>query len=101
VCTPYVNLRFRKPGTVNRECLQVDSMEAMATVLEQGSLMRATAATGMNKKSSRSHAIFTITLEQRRPVGCLEAKQGPAEPLWGELSATTMALTVTTCHEAA
>ena len=43
-------------------------MEAMATVLEQGSLMRATAATGMNKKSSRSHAIFTITLEQRRPA---------------------------------
>ena len=46
-------------------------MEAMATVLEQGSLMRATAATGMNKKSSRSHAIFTITLEQRRQARCL------------------------------
>ena len=27
------------------------------------------AATGMNKQSSRSHAIFTITLEQRRLVG--------------------------------
>ena len=32
----------------------------------QGSLLRATASTGMNKRSSRSHAIFTITLEQRR-----------------------------------
>ena len=45
------------------------SLEAMAAVLEQGSLLRATAATGMNKRSSRSHAIFTITLEQRRQVG--------------------------------
>ncbi len=35
---------------------------------EQGSLLRATAATGMNKRSSRSHAIFTITLEQRRSL---------------------------------
>ena len=34
----------------------------------QGSLLRATAATGMNKRSSRSHAIFTITLEQRRTL---------------------------------
>ena len=34
----------------------------------QGSLMRATAATGMNRHSSRSHAVFTITLEQRRQV---------------------------------
>jgi len=39
----------------------------------QGSLLRATAATGMNKRSSRSHAIFTITLEQRR---CLPAPSG-------------------------
>ena len=32
----------------------------------QGTRARATAATGMNQRSSRSHAIFTITLEQRR-----------------------------------
>ena len=31
----------------------------------QGTRARATAATGMNQRSSRSHAIFTITLEQR------------------------------------
>ena len=35
-------------------------------MLEQGLLMRATAATGMNRHSSRSHAVFTIALEQRR-----------------------------------
>ncbi len=35
----------------------------------QGTRARATAATGMNQRSSRSHAIFTITLEQRRKLG--------------------------------
>ncbi|XWS14738.1 hypothetical protein CRYUN_Cryun35bG0034200 [Craigia yunnanensis] len=36
----------------------------MAACLEQGSLGRATGSTNMNNQSSRSHAIFTITLEQ-------------------------------------
>ena len=45
---------------------EVHSREELLALLEQGSLLRATAATGMNKRSSRSHAIFTITLEQRR-----------------------------------
>ena len=48
---------------------EVASYTEMAEVLEKGTLFRATAATNMNAKSSRSHAIFTITLEQRkRPV---------------------------------
>lgn len=45
---------------------EVTCAEEMAAVLEQGTLCRATAATAMNHRSSRSHAIFTITLEQRR-----------------------------------
>ena len=47
---------------------EVESQGEMADILAQGSMLRATAATGMNKHSSRSHAIFTITLEQRREV---------------------------------
>ena len=47
---------------------EVNSKADMAATLEQGSLLRATASTGMNKRSSRSHAIFTITVEQRRQV---------------------------------
>ena len=35
--------------------------------LHRGSLSRSTASTNMNQTSSRSHAIFTITLETRRP----------------------------------
>lgn len=44
----------------------VKSLEEMAACLEQGSLCRATGSTNMNSQSSRSHAIFTITVEQRR-----------------------------------
>ncbi|KAL2652560.1 hypothetical protein R1flu_020688 [Riccia fluitans] len=44
----------------------VASQSEMAICLEQGSLCRATGSTNMNTRSSRSHAIFTITLEQRR-----------------------------------
>ena len=50
-------------GAVERE---VRSREEMCAALEQGSLCRAVGATNMNNRSSRSHAIFTITLEQRR-----------------------------------
>lgn len=46
--------------------IDVGSLEEMAACLEQGSLCRATASTNMNSRSSRSHAIFTITLEQKR-----------------------------------
>lgn len=42
----------------------VTTLKEMATYLEQGSLNRATGSTNMNNQSSRSHAIFTITLEQ-------------------------------------
>ena len=38
----------------------------MAAVLEMGTLLRSTASTSMNSRSSRSHAIYTITVEQRR-----------------------------------
>ncbi len=37
--------------------------------LEDGSLARATGSTMMNTHSSRSHAIFTLFLEQHLPIG--------------------------------
>ena len=54
---------------------EVPSKEEMAAILEQGTLLRATATTGMNKRSSRSHAIFTITVEQRRQLPAVQARQ--------------------------
>ncbi|XP_050291792.1 kinesin-like protein KIN-4A isoform X1 [Quercus robur] len=48
--------------------IAVSTLQEMATCLEQGSLSRATGSTNMNNQSSRSHAIFTITLEQMRKI---------------------------------
>ncbi|GAV81343.1 Kinesin domain-containing protein [Cephalotus follicularis] len=48
--------------------VSVNSLKEMAGCLEQGSLSRATGSTNMNNQSSRSHAIFTITLEQMRKL---------------------------------
>ncbi|KAH6816991.1 P-loop containing nucleoside triphosphate hydrolases superfamily protein [Perilla frutescens var. frutescens] len=45
---------------------EVRTKEEMASYLLQGSLCRATGSTKMNSQSSRSHAIFTISMEQRR-----------------------------------
>ncbi|KAL1546933.1 Kinesin-like protein KIN-4A [Salvia divinorum] len=46
----------------------VKTLKEMADCLEQGSLSRATGSTNMNNQSSRSHAIFTITVEQMRKL---------------------------------
>ena len=45
----------------------------------QGSRCRATASTGMNQRSSRSHAIFTITVEQRRAATIIEPEQAEGD----------------------
>eukprot|EP00899_Mesostigma_viride_P025575 jgi/Mesvir1/6201/Mv00884-RA.2 len=46
--------------------IEVACLGEMIECLRQGSLCRQTSATSMNAHSSRSHAIFSITLEQRR-----------------------------------
>lgn len=45
---------------------EVRTKEEMASYLSRGSLSRATGSTNMNSQSSRSHAIFTITIEQKK-----------------------------------
>nr|POE49803.1 kinesin-like protein kin-4c [Quercus suber] len=45
---------------------EVRTKEEMATYLSRGSHSRATGSTNMNSQSSRSHAIFTITMEQKK-----------------------------------
>ncbi|KAJ7958917.1 Kinesin-like protein [Quillaja saponaria] len=50
---------------------EVRTKEEMASYLSRGSLSRATGSTNMNSQSSRSHAIFTITMEQKKSPHCL------------------------------
>ncbi|KAL1310182.1 kinesin-like protein KIN-4C isoform X1 [Arachis ipaensis] len=53
---------------------EVKTKEEMASYLSSGSLSRATGSTNMNSQSSRSHAIFTITMEQKKGDDILCAK---------------------------
>ncbi|KAI9304000.1 hypothetical protein BJ944DRAFT_182465 [Cunninghamella echinulata] len=46
----------------------VNNAEDVLHYLEQGTQSRATGATDMNEKSSRSHAIFSVTLQQEKPI---------------------------------
>ncbi|KAG5612774.1 hypothetical protein H5410_024055 [Solanum commersonii] len=50
---------------------EVRTKEEMACFLLRGSVARATGSTKMNSQSSRSHAIFTISLEQKKLSNCL------------------------------
>ncbi|TYH72038.1 hypothetical protein ES332_D05G226100v1 [Gossypium tomentosum] len=55
----------------------VSTLKEMAACLEQGSLSRATGSTNMNNQSSRSHAIFTITLEQMHKLNPVSGDGSP------------------------
>ena len=62
-----INIREEKNGSISVYGLKeekVDNAEELATCLDRGSNMRTTASTLMNNNSSRSHAIFTISIEQ-------------------------------------
>jgi kinesin family protein 4/21/27 len=86
---PSVTVREAQGGGV---CLagakeqEVTTYHQMAEVLEQGSLARHTASTNMNSQSSRSHAIFTITLEQRKKAGSKQSSAKPKEASEDEVS---------------
>jgi len=53
------------PSVQNCSERTVDNLETMQQCLEEGSSSRVTAATKMNEQSSRSHAIFTVHIEQQ------------------------------------
>lgn len=57
------NALFQIVGLTER---QVVSASEMVGCLELGNSARTVGSTAMNAASSRSHAIFTVTLEQRK-----------------------------------
>lgn len=61
-----ITIREEKNGNISVFGLReekVNSYEELAACLDKGSNFRSTASTLMNNCSSRSHAIFTITIE--------------------------------------
>ncbi|CAH2064513.1 unnamed protein product [Thlaspi arvense] len=62
----------------------IATKEEMASCLEQGSLTRATGSTNMNDQSSRSHAIFTITLEQMHKISPISVVKDTVDEDMGE-----------------
>ena len=64
-----ISVREEKSGNIAVYGLQEDKVattEEMVSCLNRGSNFRSTSSTLMNNASSRSHAIFTITIEQHR-----------------------------------
>jgi hypothetical protein len=62
-----ISIREEKNGSISVYGLReekVSCYEELASCLDRGSNFRSTASTLMNNSSSRSHAIFTITIEQ-------------------------------------
>jgi hypothetical protein len=61
-----INIREEKNGMISVYGLRderVENAAELAHCLDKGSNCRTTASTLMNNTSSRSHAIFTITIE--------------------------------------
>lgn len=63
---------------------EVPSAHHLMQSLERGSLARTTASTMMNAHSSRSHAIFTVIMEQNLPEGGEDADTGAGAGDGGE-----------------
>ncbi|EIE26625.1 kinesin-domain-containing protein [Coccomyxa subellipsoidea C-169] len=61
----------------NVQEIEVRSVAEAARLLEAGNLHRAVAAHNLNEHSSRSHAICTLHLEQRRRSGAQSSKDAP------------------------
>ncbi|CAH8280392.1 unnamed protein product [Arabidopsis lyrata] len=72
---------------------EVKTKEEMGSYLARGSLCRATGSTNMNSQSSRSHAIFTITLEQKKIASgsCATTEDGGEDILCAKLHLVDLA----------
>ncbi|VDO94533.1 unnamed protein product [Soboliphyme baturini] len=64
----------------NATVVPVNSAEDTISVLHNGILYRSTACTDMNTQSSRSHALFSLLIAQRKLVTCQDEVMGNSAP---------------------
>ncbi|XP_009707953.1 PREDICTED: kinesin-like protein KIF7, partial [Cariama cristata] len=64
---------------------EVEGLDEVLSLLEMGNTAKHTGATHVNKQSSRSHTIFTVTMEQRRRAGRLPLHHPPSVPASGQV----------------
>lgn len=65
---------------------EVEGLDEVLSLLEMGNTAKHTGATHINRQSSRSHTIFTVTMEQRRGAGRLPLHhRPPALPAAGQV----------------
>jgi kinesin family protein 4/21/27 len=74
--------------------VDVNSVEDLMNVLNQGSTLRQTDATAINARSSRSHAVFSLNLVQKKSK--MQAAQGPEKRFSMPVEALTGADTMVT-----
>jgi hypothetical protein len=80
--TKHLRIREEKNGTIKVENLKFEMVNTKAEcvkLLNAGIQHRVTAATNMNEESSRSHAIFTVTIDQKivKVIHTDDAEQAP------------------------
>nr|XP_008118384.1 PREDICTED: LOW QUALITY PROTEIN: kinesin-like protein KIF7 [Anolis carolinensis] len=67
---------------------EVEGLDEVLSLLEMGNMAKHTGATHINQKSSRSHSIFTVTMEQRRNAGRLSLQEKVLVPASGQVLAS-------------
>ncbi|KAM3069850.1 hypothetical protein ACMFMG_010559 [Clarireedia jacksonii] len=70
--------------------VEINSVEDLMAALNFGSSIRQTDATAVNAKSSRSHAVFSLNLVQRKPKGAQAAEKRFSVPLEAMTGAESM-----------
>ncbi|KAG8145114.1 hypothetical protein E2320_013487 [Naja naja] len=60
---------------------EVEGLDEVLSLLEMGNTAKHTGSTHLNRRSSRSHTVFTVTMAQRQSSNCLSRFACPAKTL--------------------
>lgn len=78
--------------------MEINSISDLMHALSFGSTIRQTDATAINAKSSRSHAVFSLNLVQRKPKGSTTAEKRMSVPVEAMSGAETLVTTDSKLH---